>query len=29
MGFFQILQEVYIYKQKGTGYINTWIELEH
>ena len=28
MGFFHILHEVYIYKQKGSGYINTWVETE-
>ena len=28
MDFFYILDEVYIYKQKGYGYINTWVETE-
>ena len=29
MGFFHILHEVYIYKQKRSGYIiNTWAEIE-
>ena len=28
MGFFHILQEVNIYKQKGSGYINTWVDIE-
>ena len=27
-GFFHILHGVYIYKQKGSGYINTWVEIE-
>ena len=26
--FFHILHEVYIYKQKGSGYRNTWVEIE-
>ena len=28
MGFFHILHEVYIYKQKGSRYINTWVKIE-
>ena len=28
MGFFQILHEVYIYKQNVSGYRNTWVEIE-
>ena len=28
MGFFYILHEAYIYKPKGSGYINTWEEIE-
>ena len=26
MRFFHILHEIYIYKQKGSAYINTWVE---
>ena len=26
--FFHILHEVYIYKQKGSGCINIWVEIE-
>ena len=28
MGFFHILHEVYIYKQKGKGYRKTWVKTE-
>ena len=28
MGFFHILHEVYIYKQKGKGYRKTWVKIE-
>ena len=28
MGFFHILHEVYIYKPEGSGYVNTWVEIE-
>ena len=28
MVFFHILHEVYINKQKGSGYRNTWVEIE-
>ena len=27
-GFFHILHELYIYKQKVSGYRNTWVEIE-
>ena len=27
-GFFHILHKVYIYKQNGSGYINTWVKIE-
>ena len=27
-GFFHILHEVYIYKQKGKGYRKTWVKIE-
>ena len=28
MGFFHILHELYIYKQKVSSYRNTWVEIE-
>ena len=28
MGFFHVLHDVDIYKQKDSGYINTWVEIE-